>query len=91
MLKDFIKESEQKFDEKFPRNQMGGIGYTYRDGGVKDRENLKSFLTSELLRLLDVVEGEAKKLQEDGLNVQIEGDYYINFRDLEQIISKIRE
>lgn len=26
-------------------------------------------------------------LQEDGLNVQIEGDYYINFRDLEYFIT----
>jgi len=38
----------ERFDDKFPKNRMGGIEYTYRDGGVKDRENLIKFLESEI-------------------------------------------
>ncbi len=71
MLKDFIKESSEQFDEKFGITITEEDGYKESEGrragcdgcqtNCELRDEHKSFLTSELLRLLDVVEGEMDK------------------------------
>ena len=48
-----------------------------------------SFIESLLKSKQEEIEGEMEKLQNDGLNVIIEGDYYVNFRDVENILSSL--
>jgi len=44
----YIENKLKEFDEQFPENEMGGISYTFRDGGYVDRFNLKDFIAKSL-------------------------------------------
>ncbi len=57
-----IHQTQEKlFEEKFPRNQMGGISSEYRDGGKRLREDLVFHSTQTTLAILqgvlEMVEG----------------------------------
>lgn len=67
----------ERFDEKFPKNTFGGMQYSYRDGGVKDRENL-----------LDFIEQELKKEREEIVEI-IEA--YYDEAPVDELVSKIKK
>jgi len=48
-----------------------------------------SKITQALAEDRERVRKKIEKLQNDGLNVIIEGDYYVNFRDVENILSSL--
>jgi len=80
-------------DPSYPADLCCGADYCSHNCDEKKREAIKAFLTSKIAQALaeerERVRGEIEKLQNDGLNVIIEGDYYVNFRDVENILSSL--
>lgn len=94
----FQQELKQQAQEEFYEKFIPPTIKNYAEQLVVEKigipmipSELKDFIDSLIDRTVQMTEerlmGIITKRQEDGLNVQIEGDYYINFRDLESLIT----
>lgn len=88
------QQAREEFDERFCENAYCSeekVIPSFKNGKEVRVKDIKSFIDSLIDKTVQQTEerivGIARKLQEEGLNVQVEGDYYINFRDLESLIT----
>ena len=88
----------EEFDEKFDRVVLENP-FSETEELSNELLTLKKwaglFLTTKITQALaeerERVGEKIEKLQNDGLNVIIEGDYYKNFRDVENILSSLNK
>ena len=74
-----------KSPEIKPDLWRNGYDQGYKEGKREGEQSIPQAVAEERERMRGVIE----KLQNDGLNVIIEGDYYVNFRDVENILSSL--
>jgi len=84
-IESLLKSKQEEIEKETVRAYEQGRnekGSSFRLGYEAGRSEA---VAEERERVMGVIE----KLQNDGLNVIIQGDYYVNFRDLENILSSL--
>jgi len=83
-----LEEFDKKFEDwNFHHKDLGCFHDSVTEHLIKVFfiESIAQALVEDRARVRGVIE----KLQNDGLEVIIEGDYYVNFRDVENILSSL--